>query len=79
MSRLKCRCGKVLSTVQCPNDVQLRVYTDFEWDKIINMGIIDSVDIPMPQYNVIKCPSCERVYVFNYDYSEPVKIYKVES
>lgn len=29
MSRIKCRCGEIISTVQCPNDVQLRVYTDF--------------------------------------------------
>lgn len=42
MSRIKCRCGEIISTVQCPNDVQLRVYTDFEWDRIINMGMIDS-------------------------------------
>ena len=54
MSRIKCRCGEIISTVQCPNNVQLRVYTDFEWDRIINMGMIDSLDIPMPQYDVIK-------------------------
>jgi hypothetical protein len=78
MSRIKCRCGKIISTVQCPNNVQLRVYTDFEWDRIINMGMIDSLDIPMPQYDVIKCPSCERIYVFDNGYSEPIRVYKIE-
>ena len=78
MSRIKCRCGEIISTVQCPNNVQLRVYTDFEWDRIINMGMIDSLDTPMPQYDVIKCPSCERIYVFDNGYSEPIRVYKIE-
>lgn len=78
MSRIKCRCGKIISTVQCPNDVQLRVYTDYEWDRMINMGLIDSLDIPMPQYDVIMCPLCERIYVFDNTYSAPIKVYKIE-
>ena len=42
------------------------------------MGMIDSLDIPMPQYDVIKCPSCERIYVFDNGYSEPIRVYKIE-
>lgn len=29
---LICKCGEGLSTVEAPNDVQLRVYSDKEWE-----------------------------------------------
>ena len=32
MAKMVCKCGTVLSTISAPNDVQLRVYTDREWD-----------------------------------------------
>lgn len=62
--RLQCICGETLSNSMAPNDIQLRVYTDKEWDDIINMGEIDSINIPDPKYDVWRCPKCERIYVF---------------
>lgn len=67
MARFLCKCGETLSNSQAPNDIQLKVYTDREWDGIINMGTIDTVDIPDPKYDIWRCPKCERVYVFNED------------
>lgn len=67
MARFQCKCGQVLSNSLAPNDVELRVYTDKEWDDIINMGQIDSVDIPFPKRNVWRCSECERIYVFDGD------------
>lgn len=75
MARVSCRCGNVMSTTQCPNDIQLHVYTDREWDNILDSGITDLLDIPSPKYDVWKCPRCSRVYVYNKGYGEPVKVY----
>lgn len=67
MARLQCKCGETLSNSLAPNDVELRVYTDREWDEIINMGQIDAIDIPFPKREVWRCPKCERIYVFEGD------------
>ena len=67
MARLQCICGQVLSNSLAPNDIELRVYTDKELDEIINMGQIDSVDIPYPSREVWRCPKCERIFVFDGD------------
>lgn len=76
MARFQCKCGEVLSNSLAPNDVELRVYTDIEWDDIINMGHIESVDIPFPKRDVWRCKKCERIYVFDGD--KVVKRYIVE-
>ncbi|MEK4344332.1 hypothetical protein [Paenibacillus sp. FSL P4-0184] len=68
MAKLQCKCGEALSNSNAPNDVELRVYTDREWDKIINLGdSIDPVTIPFPRYDVWRCIDCERIYVFDGD------------
>lgn len=64
LARMVCKCGKILSTIQVPNDIELIVYTDFEWDKIINMDIQAPLDIPEPEKEVWRCPKCDRIYVF---------------
>jgi len=76
MARFGCKCGKCLSNGQDPNEVQYRVYSDPEWDDIINIGQMDSVDLPFPKYDVWRCPECERVYVF--DDNEVIKQYVLE-
>ncbi len=77
MARFPCKCGRTLSNTACPNDVQLKVYTDREWDDILNMGnSIDPMDIPDPKYGVWRCPVCERIYFF--DGTRCVKIYSLE-
>lgn len=78
MARFQCKCGEGLSNSMAPNDVQLRVFTDREWDSILNMGdSIDPLDIPDPKYDVWRCTKCERVYVFNED-NTVKKVYALE-
>jgi len=68
MSTIICKCGNTMSNTLAPNDIQLRVYTDKEWDDIIAMDRIeDTLDIPFPKYDVWRCPKCERIYVFDSD------------
>ena len=64
MANFICKCGNRLSNVQNPNDVELRVYTDSEWDSILENDTIETWKIPLPQNDVWRCPLCERVYVF---------------
>lgn len=78
MARFLCKCGETLSNSMAPNDVELRVYTDKEWDDIINLGAIDSVDIPFPKNDVWRCSKCERIYVFEAGKDAVKKVYKLE-
>jgi hypothetical protein len=64
MANYYCKCGDRLTNQLAPNDIQLRVYTDMEWDKILEQDIIESWKFPRPTYDVWRCPRCERVYVF---------------
>lgn len=78
MAKFLCKCGETLSNSLAPNDVELKVYTDREWDEIINMESIDPLMIPPPKYDVWRCPSCERIYVFRSGENEPIRRYAIE-
>jgi len=65
MANYNCKCGNRLTNQSVPNDIELYVFTDREWDDIINLGMIDSLDLPDPKYDVWICPKCEKIYVFN--------------
>ena len=78
MARMICSCGYLLSTTCVPNDIQLRVFTDGEWKSILDDGIKESWLIPLPTYDVWKCPDCKSVYVFEWGYGKPVMTYRLE-
>ena len=40
MAGMTCTCGAELSNHEVPNDIQLRVYTDREWDEIFDCNIV---------------------------------------
>lgn len=63
--RFLCKCGKILSNAQAPNDIELAVFTDLEWDNIINIGRIDTGDLPNPKFFAWRSPHCKRIYVFD--------------
>lgn len=78
MARMSCRCGEVLSNSLAPNDVELRVYTDREWDKILEADTIEAWAFPLPSYAVWRCPKCERIYVFKDGVEKAIKTYTLE-
>lgn len=78
MARMKCKCGYNLSNSESPNDIQLRVYTDREWDKILDCEMVEPWKIPIPNYDVWLCPNCKRVYVFKGGHNNPVVVYNIE-
>ena len=75
MARYDCRCGKALSNSLTP-DIQLMVYTDSEWDKILETDTIETWMIPFPKRCVWRCPNCERIYVF--EKNNLIKCYALE-
>lgn len=75
MARMTCTCGAKLSNQEAPNDIQLRVYTDREWDAICNCNSIQPWMIPAPKYDVWRCPVCKKIYVFEGSKESPIMIY----
>lgn len=49
---MKCLYGMELSNHEAPNDVELVVYTDKEWEKICDCESIEPWNIPLQRYNV---------------------------
>ena len=78
MARMTCLCGKTLSNHECPNDIELKVYTDKEWEEIFDCESIQPWLIPIPRYNVWRCPACKRIYVYEGKKDKPIMIYKLE-
>ena len=76
--RFGCKCGETLSNSMAPNDIELKVFSDKEWDDIINLGEIDSVDLPEPKQDVWRCSACERIYFFKADSDRVDKVYSLE-
>ncbi|RCW48610.1 hypothetical protein DFP97_106314 [Paenibacillus prosopidis] len=70
----QCYCGTRLSNVLVPNDIQLRVYTDFEWEEVLNNDLVE--DIPLPKYDVWCCTNCKRIIFF--DGLKVEMVYKLE-
>jgi hypothetical protein len=65
MAGFKCICGTNLSNVTSPNDTQLIIFTDREWEKIQEdvQGGRDIFDIE-PQNEAWRCTKCQRIYFF---------------
>ena len=88
MARMDCRCGAYLSNTAVPNDVELTVFTDFEWvdfsetvyDKWDKMTITekDRLMFEYPKRDVWYCKKCGRIYVFEQGNDIPKKVYALE-
>lgn len=67
-----------MSNSQAPNDVELIVYTDREWDEIFDCESVQPWMIPSPKYNVWRCPGCKRIYVYEWAKDAPIMVYALE-
>jgi hypothetical protein len=73
-----CKCGERLSDFESPNDIEFRVYSDREWDSILENDAIETWKIPFPKHSAWKCPKCERLYIFKEGNNEAIKVYRLE-
>ncbi|WP_138494514.1 hypothetical protein [Paenibacillus pinistramenti] len=78
MARFTCKCGEILSNTLVPNNVQLRVYSDEEWDNIIQTESIDPLSLPFPKNDIWRCYKCERIYVFDWESGAVIKTYVLD-
>lgn len=78
MAGMQCRCGNILSTTACPNNVELHVYTDEEWDELLDCERIIPWEIKKPKHDVWRCPKCQRIYVFNRGNDTVIATYSLE-
>jgi hypothetical protein len=78
MASITCKCGNRLSNSSVPNEVQYYIYSDREWIKIIELGVVETINLPQPKHDVWKCDDCNRLYVFNQK-GEVIKIYSLEN
>ena len=77
MARFICKCDHTMSNTLAPNNIEYWVFSDKEWDDIINIGNIDTIDLPDPKNDVWRCPKCERIYVFD-ESGNVIKRYALE-
>lgn len=79
MSGILCKCGKAMSNSSNP-EIQYIVFSDEEWisalDRIDQGERIHDFD----GYEITfwKCPSCKRLYFWEYQNDHPLAIYKLE-
>ena len=78
MARMNCRCGEQLSNSNTP-EIQLRVYTEQEWESVLEVDNIETWLIPLPKHSVWRCPKCERIYVFENGSGKAMRVYALET
>jgi len=78
MAKMTCKCGEALSDTSVPNDMQLWVYTDKEWDMFTTPETLETWSIPAPPRDMWMCPSCKRLYIFKKGEDKAFMTYKIE-
>ena len=79
MARMTCTCGAELNNHEAPNDIELVVYTDKEWSEICDCDSIQPWMVPLPKYEVWRCPICKRIYVYEDGKELPIMVYRLET
>lgn len=84
MGKLACKCGKILSTVDCPNEVELTAFEGTTIKKLLSecpempfTEVVLDFDIPCKSYWY--CRDCGRVYVFRDDHQVYHRLYLVHA
>ncbi|MBR1599068.1 MAG: hypothetical protein IJ661_09185 [Lachnospiraceae bacterium] len=81
MARIQCKCGELLWNGQTPNESLLWVFSDRKMCNIYEQDSIDTLSLyNLIDYDIWKCPKCNRLYVFEHDNPSNTvkKIYKIE-
>lgn len=82
MGRLGCKCGKVLSSVDSPNDVELMVFNGSAINQLMStnpdMLLTDvMLDYDMQDEYCWYCKDCGRVYVFRNNHQLCNRVYLI--
>lgn len=73
-----CLCQRPLTTDGEINENKYMVYTNIEIDDICELQRFEAKDTPNPKMYAIYCPDCKRIYCFDWDTNEIVRLYRLE-
>jgi hypothetical protein len=75
--KFKCKCGSILRYSDIPCDIEYKFISDADYDNY--HGSIDAEELYMKMESFIKCPDCQRLWVFWLGFqSEPTEYVKAE-
>ena len=74
MSKFKCECRTILSFGRIPNPDEWLLISDKEYDNF--QGKIDSEELYSRCKCLIKCPSCNRVWIFWNGFNNKPELYQ---
>ncbi|MFS1514763.1 hypothetical protein VQL36_20475 [Chengkuizengella sp. SCS-71B] len=73
MPKIKCSCGNVLSYGDIPCEIEFLYISDNDFDKL--QEFVDVEKLYMEMKSVLKCPNCNRLWVFSDGYNNQPKEY----
>ena len=73
MPKIICKCNKVIDYGQIPSKHDYLFIADTEYDKY--NGMIDSEKLYNQMKTFIKCPNCQRIWIFWDSFQKPPKEY----
>lgn len=76
MPSITCRCGESLSYGEKPNPVEWMVTSDHEYD--IRCGVVYAERLLEDMRGMLKCPGCERLWVFWDGFESAPVVYGLE-
>ena len=79
MAHLLCKCGCDMWNGLIPNEIEFAVYSDKRMCEILENDMVDTLDLAqMNEYDVWKCPKCDRLYIFRKPDGKVLRVYKPE-
>ncbi|MNK81800.1 hypothetical protein D3C87_1015550 [compost metagenome] len=77
MPKLKCNCGEVLRYGDIPCYIEYKFISDVEYDNFENQ--VDSEELYMKMKSFLKCPNCDRLWLFWNGFDEQPEEYILKS
>lgn len=76
MPKQKCNCGVVINLSSIPSPYQHLIISDTAFDGF--QGTVEAEAIYAKMQLMVKCPSCERLYIYEDGFGKVPKVYKRE-
>lgn len=72
MPTMMCACGHMLSFTPIPCEIEWLLIRDTEFDELSSaQGDVDAEDIYRRMKSLLRCPECDRLWVFWDGFGEP--------
>lgn len=69
MPKMRCACGEILRWSEIPNPIEWRLLSDVDFDKY--QGTVDAQEIYRATKSLMRCPKCDRLWIFWEGFSNP--------